>query len=434
MVLSATKKKWLIFGGGALVLVVALAIALPLTVGKSVSSVQGSDTFRGSSVLDEVPLIDGHNDLPHNLYSIEKNQLANFNFDSDLRLHPIWGPRSSSHTDLPRLRTGKVGGQFWVAYVSCDTQHKDAVERTMAQIDVIKRLIKKYPNDLQYATTADEIEAAFKAGKIASLIVVEGGHSIDDRLSVLRLYYELGVRYMTLTHSCNQPWVDASPIDDTTNEKRNLTDFGVKVVWEMNRLGMMVDISHVSAGVMHHALDVSRAPVIFSHSSSYAMYPHHRNAKDDVLARLPQNGGIIMVNFYSFFVAGQDATIDDVIRHINHIRDVAGVDHVGLGGDYDGVSRQPIGLEDVSKYPDLFDKLAQPGHGYEPWTPEELKKLAGLNILRVMRQVEQVAAGLVSEEPYELNIPDEDIHAFDPNQSCKTDFRYNPSNEMFTEI
>lgn len=144
---------------------------------------------------------------------------------------------------------------------------------------------------------------------------------------------------MTLTHSCNQPWVDASPIDDTTNEKRNLTDFGVKVVWEMNRLGMMVDISHVSAGVMHHALDVSRAPVIFSHSSSYAMYPHHRNAKDDVLARLPENGGIIMVNFYSFFVAGQDATIDDVIRHINHIRDVAGVDHVGLGGDYDGVSR-----------------------------------------------------------------------------------------------
>ncbi|XP_059622210.1 dipeptidase 1-like [Phlebotomus argentipes] len=428
MVLSAAKKKWLIFGGGALVLVVALAIALPLTVGKSVGNSEQSDTFRGSSVLDEVPLIDGHNDLPYNLYSIEQNQLANFNFDSDLRLHPVWGPRSTSHTDLPRLRTGKVGGQFWVAYVSCGTQHKDAVERTMAQIDVIKRLIKKYPNDLQYATTADEIEAAFKAGKIASLICVEGGHSIDDRLSVLRLYYELGVRYMTLTHSCNQPWVDASPIDDTTVEKRNLTDFGVKVVWEMNRLGMMVDLSHVSAGVMHHALDVSRAPVIFSHSSAHAMYAHHRNAKDDVLLKLRENRGIIMVNFYSLYVGGSQATIDDVIRHINHIRDVAGVDHVGIGGDYDGVNRQPIGLEDVSMYPDLFDKLAQPDHGFEPWTPEELKKLAGLNLLRVMREVEQVAAGLSNEDPYEVNIPDEDIHAFDPNQSCKTDFTYTPTN------
>uniref|UniRef100_A0A7G3ASJ2 Dipeptidase n=1 Tax=Lutzomyia longipalpis TaxID=7200 RepID=A0A7G3ASJ2_LUTLO len=434
MVLTPAKKKWLIFGGGALVLVVALAIALPLTVGKSVSNSSASDTFRGSSVLDEVPLIDGHNDLPHNLYSIENNQLANFNFDSDLRLHPIWGTRSSSHTDLPRLRTGKVGGQFWVAYVSCGTQHKDAVERTMAQIDVIKRLIKKYPNDLQYATTADEIEEAFKAGKIASLIVVEGGHSIDDRLSVLRLYYELGVRYMTLTHSCNQPWADASPIDDTTNEKRNLTEFGVHVVWEMNRLGMMVDISHVSAGVMHHVLDVTRAPVIFSHTSAYAMFAHNRNAKDDVLLRLRENGGICMVNFYSFYVGGADATIDDVIRHINHIKDVAGVDYVGIGGDYDGVSRQPIGLEDVSKYPDLFDKLAQSGHGYEPWTPEELKKLAGLNLLRVMRQIEQVAAGLASEEPYETNIPDAEIYDFEPDQSCKTDYTYIPSNQMFGEI
>lgn len=184
-----------------------------------------------------------------------------------------------------------------------------------------------------------EIEIAFKAGKIASLIVVEGGHSIDDRLSVLRLYYELGVRYMTITHSCNQPWADASPIDDTLDEKRNLTVFGEHVILEMNRLGMMVDISHVSAGVMHHVLDVSRAPVIFSHSSSYAMFPHHRNAKDDVLLRLRANGGIIMVNFYSFYVGGAAATIDDVIRHINHIKDVAGVDYVGIGGDYDGVSR-----------------------------------------------------------------------------------------------
>ncbi|GAB0093963.1 Dipeptidase [Sergentomyia squamirostris] len=197
----------------------------------------------------------------------------------------------------------------------------------------------------------------------------------------------------------------------------------------MNRLGMMVDISHVSAGVMHHVLDVSKAPVIFSHSSSYAIYAHHRNAKDDVLVRLKDNGGIIMVNFYSHFIAGASATIDDVIKHINHIRDVAGVDHVGIGGDYDGVELQPVGLEDVSKYPDLFDKLAQSGHGYEPWSLQDLKKLAGLNLLRVMRAVEQVAAGLVTKQPYELLIPNEDIYNFNENQTCKTDFSYTPTNE-----
>ncbi|GAB0093966.1 Dipeptidase [Sergentomyia squamirostris] len=425
-------RKLFLFGGGALIVAVVFAIAPPLTLGKTVNT--ASQTIRGSSVLDEVPLIDGHNDLPHNLYSIENNQLNNFNFDSDLTQHPVWGSRSSSHTDLPRLRQGKVGGQFWVAYVSCGTQHKDAVERTMAQIDVIKRLIKKYPNDLQYATTADEIMTAFRAGKIASMIVVEGGHSIDDRLSVLRLYYELGVRYMTLTHSCDQPWADASPIDATIFEKRNLSDFGARVVWEMNRLGMMVDISHVSAGVMHHVLDISKAPVIFSHSSSYAMYAHHRNAKDDVLVKLKENGGIIMVNFYSLYVGGNQATIDDVIRHINHIRDVIGVDYVGLGGDYDGVSRQPIGLEDVSKYPDLFDKLGQEGHGFEPWTPEELQKLAGLNILRVMRGVEQVAFDLANEDPDEMIIPSEDLYHFNEDQSCKTDFSYTPLSSDDMEI
>lgn len=195
-------------GGLVILTAVALAITLPLTLNKSKDddpNVKQEEIFKGSDVLDEVPLIDGHNDLPYNLYGLEKNQLENFDFDSDLRLNPKWtGP--SSFTDLPRLRTGKLGGQFWVAYVSCTRNYKDAVERTLEQIDVIKRLIRKYPNDMKYVTEADQIMEAFHEKKIASMIEIEGGHSIDSRLSVLRLYYELGVRCMTLTHSCNLPW------------------------------------------------------------------------------------------------------------------------------------------------------------------------------------------------------------------------------------
>ena len=210
------KKVWIILGVFLLVVAVTLAVALPLTVFKSndedtKDDVKDDETtvkpFKGSDVLDEVPLIDGHNDLPYNLYNLEKNQLENFNFDSDLRLNPRWQIRSS-FTDLPRIRKGKLGGQFWVAYVSCSRNYKDAVERTMEQIDVIKRLIKKYPNDMMYVTDADQIMEAHRQKKVASMIEIEGGHSIDSRLSVLRLYYELGVRCMTLTHSCNLPWCD----------------------------------------------------------------------------------------------------------------------------------------------------------------------------------------------------------------------------------
>lgn len=281
-------KKIVVFVGTVVIFVaMACAIILPMTLGDHDTGEPQRQSFKGSSVLYDVPLIDGHNDLPHQLYTLIRNRLEDFKFDSNLLLDPLWGPHSESHTDLPRLRTGQVGGQFWVAFTECTTQHRDAVERTMVQIDVIKRLIKAYPNDLQYALTADDIVEAHKNNKIASLIVVEGGHSIDDRLSILRLYYELGVRYMTLSHNCNQPWVDASQIDlDETAEKRNLTTWGVNVIMEMNRLGMMVDLSHVSYGVMHAVLDVTKAPVIFSHSSSYTVYPHNRNVQDDVLLRV----------------------------------------------------------------------------------------------------------------------------------------------------
>jgi membrane dipeptidase len=381
-----------------------------------------NETFIGRMVLDEVPLIDGHNDLPYNLYRIEGNKLNDFDFDSDLRQNPKWQV-SSSHTDLPRLRQGKVGGQFWVAYVGCETNYKDAVERTMEQIDVVKRLVAKYPKSMQLVTTADGIMQAFNASKIASLICVEGGHSIDSRLSVLRLFYELGVRYMTLTHNCNTPWADNHQQYSQSNVPKigGLNKFGKDIILEMNRLGMMVDLSHVSKDVMLDALNVTLAPVIFSHSSSRAVYNVTRNADDEVLLKLKNNGGIIMLNFYPGFIAPR-ATIYDVIAHINHIKSVIGPDHIGLGGDYDGVSSQPVGLEDVSKYPDLFDLLAEDGHGYEPWNREDLQKLAGLNLIRVYKEVEIVRDFLLKNGTAinDSSISREDLIATNVTLTCRT--------------
>lgn len=383
---------------------------------------------KGSDVLDEVPLIDGHNDFPWRLSSISKNVINSaFNFDSDLNLDVKW---QGGHTDLPRMRTGKVGAQFWSAYVGCSTtQYKDAVETTLEQIDVIKRLTEKYPNDMTFVTTSSGIMEAFEDKKFGSLIGVEGGHSIDNRLAVLRMFYDLGVRYMTLTHSCNQPWIDASPIDDDlTAIKNDVTDWGQEVILEMNRIGMMIDLSHVSHGVMTKVLEITRAPVIFSHSSSWTVFNHHRNVHDDILELLKTNNGIIMVNFYTGFIGGN--TIDDVISHLNHIKNLIGIDHIGIGADYDGVDTLPIDLEDVSKFPNLFDRLAESGHGWTAWTTEELKKLAGLNLIRVMGAVETVATSLINELPHEKIIPFEDLYNAQPDQSCRTDFDYVPTGDV----
>ncbi|XP_065077833.1 dipeptidase 1-like [Ochlerotatus camptorhynchus] len=402
------------------------AIAIPVAIVTSYDDAQKDQLpFAGRDVLDEVPLIDGHNDLPFNIYKVERNLLANFNLDSNLKEHPVWGQTDSSHTDLPRLRKGKLGAQFWVAYIRCaDTQYKDAVARTLEQIDVAKRVIAKYPNDLKYVTTADGIMEAFEEKKIASLLVVEGGHSIDSRFAVLRMFYELGVRYMTLTHSCNTPWADASPIDEEEEPQlTNLSEWGRDVIREMNRLGMMIDISHVSYGVMRDSLSHSLAPVIFSHSSAHTVFQHHRNVQDDVLRELVKNNGIVMVNFYPLFVGGN--SIDDVVKHFNHIKSITGPDHIGIGGDYDGVGQTPVGLEDVSKYPDLFDMLAAgnltTGETFSPWTREELRKLAGLNLLRVFKQVERVRDNLLALPPYENIIPFVDFEkAGVADQPCMT--------------
>uniref|UniRef100_A0AAG5DLM5 Dipeptidase n=1 Tax=Anopheles atroparvus TaxID=41427 RepID=A0AAG5DLM5_ANOAO len=411
------------------VVITICAIVVPIAVVNSYDDAQPK-TFAGRDVLNMVPLIDGHNDLPFSIYLVEKNLINNFNLDSNLKQHPVWSGVNTSHTDLPRLRQGKLGAQFWVAYVRCaDTQYKDAVARTLEQIDVTKRIIRKYPNDLKYVHSADGIMEAYGEKKLASLIAVEGGHSIDSRLAVLRLYYELGVRYMTLTHSCNQPWADASPVDETQPEEppaqlNNLSPWGRNVIWEMNRLGMMIDISHVSYGVMSDVLRYSRAPVIFSHSSAHAVHEHHRNVQDDILRQLEAKRGIVMVNFYPLFVGGN--TIDDVVKHLNHIRSITGVDHIGLGGDYNGVATTPEGLEDVSKYPDLFDMLAEgtlrSGEKFTPWTEDDLKQLAGLNLLRVFREVEHIRDSLVDEEPFEDLIPYEEYErAGVADQPCMTD-------------
>lgn len=320
---------------------------------------------RAQALLQQSPVIDGHNDLPWQIYRQFSNHLSLIDLDNYSK---------TFMTDIPRLRKGKLGAQFWAAYVSCTSQYRDAVRATLDQIDLIKRIVKAYPDTFVFATTADDIRTADVKGKIASLIGVEGGHSIDSSLATLRLYYELGVRYMTLTHTCNTPWADScAPV---SQPNKGLSPFGVKVVREMNRLGMLVDLSHVSAPVMRQALNISTAPIIFSHSSAYAICNNSRNVPDDVLELvkktqstsfppsflpcllanfqssvvlllcnhpfIPCCAGIVMINFASDFIScSADSTISQVADHIDHIRDVAGIGSVGIGSDFDGVDNLP---------------------------------------------------------------------------------------------
>jgi membrane dipeptidase len=380
----------------------------------------GSDGFleRAQTLLGEVPLIDGHNDVPIQYRMRLNYDLETFDFAGDLtRLE------RPMHTDIDRLSKGRVGGVFWSVYIPDRYRGEPAVKATTEQIDFVYRLIDRYSDTLELAGTADDVERIFAGGKIASLIGMEGGHSINNSLSVLRQFYELGARYMTLTHSQNTDWADSA----TDKPQHNgLTDFGREIVREMNRVGMLVDLSHVSPATMHDALDVSEAPVIFSHSSAYSVTRHPRNVPDDVLKRLPENGGVVMVTFVPSFVSedvrrfanAEDrererlmrehggnqrvvdrlinvrresnppprATLAQVADHIDHIRDLIGVDYIGIGSDFDGIRTTPKGLEDVSKFPNLFAELFQRGY-----SEEDLKKIAGLNVLRVMREAEHVA-------------------------------------------
>ncbi|MBI3049105.1 MAG: membrane dipeptidase [Acidobacteria bacterium] len=334
---------------------------------------------RAQALHREVPLIDGHNDYPW--------ALREHNAERDLDKLDIRMPQPKLHTDIPRLRQGGVGGQFWSVYVPATLQGAAAVRATLEQIDVVYRMVRKYPDTFELATTAADVERIFRAGRIASLIGMEGGHAIDNSLATLRMFYAAGARYMTLTHGTNVRWADSGT---DKPQLGGLSRFGEEVVREMNRLGMLVDLSHTSPGTMLDALRVSEAPVIFSHADARALNDHGRNVPDEVLRLLPKNGGVVMVTFVpAFLVRGGKATLADVAGHMDHVRKVAGPDHVGIGSDFDGVETLPAGLEDVSKYPALTAELLRRG-----WPEDDVRKALGLNILRVMRRAEEVAARL----------------------------------------
>ncbi|MEU5614144.1 dipeptidase [Streptomyces sparsogenes] len=364
------------------------------------------------------PVVDGHNDLPWALREQVRYHLDRRDIALDQRAH--------LHTDIPRLRAGGVGAQFWSVYVPSRLSGDTAVSATLEQIDVVRRLADRYPSDLRLAHTAEDMEAARAEGRIASLMGAEGGHSINCSLATLRALYDLGVRYMTLTHNDNVPWADSA-----TDEPRahGLTRFGEEVVREMNRLGMLVDLSHVSADTMRDALRVTDAPVVFSHSSSRAVCDHPRNIPDDVLERLPANGGVAMVTFVPKFVlpeavawtrAAEDnlrahgleplattpealkvhqayeeanprpvATAATVADHLDHMREVAGIDHLGIGGDFDGTPFTPADLADVAGYPHLIAELLE-----RRWSEADLAKLTWQNAVRVVRDAEAVARDL----------------------------------------
>jgi membrane dipeptidase len=365
-------------------------------------------------MLSRFPLIDGHNDLP---WEIREK------YRSDPASAGLTGRVPDTHTDIPRLVEGGVGGQFWSVYVPAALAGDAAVTAVFEQVDLVHRMIAAYPNRFGLALTAGDVDAAFASGKIASLLGAEGGHCINSSLGVLRSLYALGVRYLTLTHNDNVGWADSATDGPDCG---GLSDFGREVVAEMRRLGMLVDLSHVAVTTMHAALDVASAPVIFSHSSAFALTSNPRNVPDDVLARLAVNGGVCMVAFVPFFVSqectdwftalkafaagrGLDpdnlgavfgllpewekgnpmpaATVAQVADHIEHVREVAGIAHVGIGADYDGTPALPSGLQDVSRYPALFHELQR-----RHWSEADLKALAGGNILRALRDAEACAA------------------------------------------
>jgi membrane dipeptidase len=373
------------------------------------------------ALLDRYPLIDGHNDLPWALR--EAGSLDPAKTD-------IAAPVEFTHTDLPRLAAGGVGAQFWSVYVPAELQGEAAVTATLEQIDLVRQLVARYPDALELALTSADVERITADGRLASLIGAEGGHSIASSMGTLRSLYWLGVRYMTLTHNLNLPWADSAT---DTPAVGGLTQFGREVVREMQRLGMLVDLSHVAATTMSDALDAAEAPVIFSHSSSRAICDHPRNVPDAILARLAGNGGVCMITFVPSFVSqacrewqhelademqrrGLDdrdfsarkqvrkewltdhpqptATLADVVAHAEHVREVAGIDHIGIGGDYDGVDRLPDGLEDVSCYPALIAALLDIG-----WTEQDCGKLANGNLIRVLRAAEEAAGQIQARRP-----------------------------------
>ena len=404
-------------------LLLASAVAL-LAVPASAQPIDPKVQARIDRILKKTPLIDGHNDLPEALRDNYKLSVEGLASGGATREKPLM-------TDMARLRAGRVGGQFWSVYIDGEIKGDEAIRTTLEQMDTVDRLIKAYPRDLERAYTADDMVRAHKAGRIGSLMGVEGGRQMGGSMAALRTYYRLGARYMTLTHNQTTEWADSGTDDPKFD---GLSPFGLEVVREMNRLGMLVDLSHVSPATMKDAIAASKAPVIFSHSDVSAINPHPRTVPDEVLRLLPANGGVIMITFvpsfltdagwswgrerlaeearlkslYSYSKARQEAEIknwdiahpmppirvSDVADHVEHAAKVAGYDHVGLGGDFDGISQTVTGLSGVDHYPNLFAELIRRG-----WSDENLAKLAGGNILRVLRRAEAVSAEMKDVAP-----------------------------------
>jgi len=403
------------------VLLAAMTIASPLAAQQPIDAkVQA----RIDRVLKKTPLIDGHNDLPWALRQGHGQSVEGLESGTDRRETPL-------HTDMQRMRAGRVGGQFWSVYISGTITGDEAIRTTIEQIDTARRVIAAYPQHLQLAATADDMERVHRRGRIGSLLGIEGGRQIGGSMAALRQFHELGVRYITLTHSQTTEWADSG-----TDEPRHdgLSPFGVEVVKEMNRLGMLVDLSHVSPATMKDAIQASRAPVIFSHSNTQAINPHPRNVPDEVLRMLPANGGVLMVTFVPPFLSAEDwawsrersaeearlkslysyskakveaglkswdaahpaplVSVATVADHIEHAVKLAGYDHVGIGGDLDGIDRTVTGLGGVEDYPNLFAELIRRG-----WSDQNLAKLAGGNILRVLRRAEAVAVEMKDQSP-----------------------------------
>ena len=401
-----------------------LAAAVALAIPAQAQPIDPRIKARIDRILKKTPLIDGHNDLPWALREDFGSKVEGLESGGAARTPPLM-------TDMARLRSGRVGGQFWSVYISGTITGDEAIRTTIEQIDTAQRIIAAYPRHLEQARTADDIVRIHRARRIASLFGVEGGRQIGGSMAALRQFYDLGVRYMTLTHNQTTEWAD-SATDEAKN--KGLSPFGLAVVGEMNRLGMLIDLSHVSPDVMRQAIAVSRAPVIFSHSSAGGISPHPRNVPDDVLRLLPSKGGVVMVTIVPGFIskevwdwsanrAGEEARLGAIHRaskaavaeglkaweasnprpatdvrlvadHIDHIARVAGHDHVGLGGDYDGIPYTPSGLEGVDAYPRIFAELIRRG-----WSDANLAKLAGGNVLRALRRAEAVAVSMKDVAP-----------------------------------
>jgi membrane dipeptidase len=406
--------------------ILCLMLCLPLTTWAAEDY-----QHRVDQVLLQTPLIDGHNDLTWEIRERFKSDVAAINLAVDTRHLPLEAGQAALMTDIPRLRAGHVGAQFWSVWIPVSAQGFEAVQMTLEQIDLVKRMSAQYPADFAMAYSAADIRRIHKSRKIASLIGIEGGHQINNSLAVLRQMYDAGARYMTLTHSSNTSWADSAT---DAPAHHGLTPFGVEVVKEMNRVGMLVDLSHVSPDTMKAALAATQAPVIFSHSSARALVDHPRNVPDDVLRAVAANGGVVMVNFAPPYVSaarnrweadqaaertrfnsppfaglyiGQPerakvalaeweaqhpmpvTTLAQVADHVEHIRQVAGVDHVGLGSDFDGIPDAPVGLEGVDRYPALLEELMRRG-----WSDSDIAKLAGENLLRTLAAAEQVSLRL----------------------------------------